>query len=74
MTNALNLPPLSPIPDDIADQLLRLLQKPNHPELGAWLEELLRRSNHIATADALRWRTLVMVWLAAEFDADKAWQ
>ncbi len=69
-----NLPPLSPIPDNIAEYLQNFLQTPADPALEDWLAELLRASSHIATADALRWRVLVMVWLAAEFDIEKSWQ
>ncbi len=69
-----NLPPLSPIPDNIAEHLQKFLQTPAEPALEDWLAELLRASSHIATADALRWRVLAMVWLAAEFDIEKSWQ
>lgn len=71
--NTLNLPSLSPVPDDIAEHLQRLLQSPGNPALENWLAELLREANHIGSAEALRWRTLAMVWLAAEFDSEKAW-
>lgn len=68
------LPPLSPIPDNIGDYVQQFLQTPADPALEDWLAELLRVSSHIATADALRWRVLVMIWLAAEFDIEKSWQ
>ncbi len=72
--NTLVLPPLSPVPDDITDHLQHFLQTPAHPALEDWLTELLRESNHIATTDVLRWRVLVMVWLASEFGVETSWQ
>jgi len=72
--NTLALPSLSPVPDDITDHLQRVLQTPAHPALEDWLTELLRESNHIATTDVLRWRVLVMVWLASEFGVETSWQ
>lgn len=72
--NTLSLPPLSPVPDDITGHLQRFLQTPAHPALEDWLTELLRESNHIATTDVLRWRVLVMVWLASEFGVETSWQ
>ena len=70
----MKLPSLSPVPENIAEYLQKFLQTPADPALEDWLAELLRASSHIATADALRWRVLVMVWLAAEFDIEKSWQ
>lgn len=73
MTQTLTLPPLTPIPDNIEEQLRQLLQSPRQPELEAWLFELIKSSGHLSTPDALRWRVVAMVWLAVEFDLDKAW-
>lgn len=68
-----HLPSLNPIPVDIEGELQRLLQNPGQPELEEWLYELIKSSGHLSTSDALRWRLLCIVWLAAEFDVDKAW-
>jgi SAM-dependent methyltransferase len=68
-----NLPSLNPIPDDIEGKLQHLLQDPSQPALEEWLFELIKSSGHLSTSDALRWRLLCIVWLAVEFDVDKAW-
>lgn len=68
-----NLPSLHPFPDDIEEILQPLLQNPGDPALEAWLHELIQASGHLSTNDDLRWRVLCIVWLAAEFDVDKAW-
>lgn len=73
MTQTLTLPSLTTIPDNIEEQLRRLLQSPREPGLAAWLFELIKASGHLSTPDNLRWRVISMVWLAAEFDTDKAW-
>ncbi|NJN99344.1 MAG: hypothetical protein HC875_37225, partial [Anaerolineales bacterium] len=73
MPQTLTLPPLTTIPDNIEVQLRQLLQAPRQPELEAWLFELIKSSGHLSTPDALRWRVVAMVWLAVEFDTDKAW-
>src|SRR6187401_1032074 len=70
---ASNLPSLSPLPADIEEILLPLLQEPGQPALEAWLYELIQSSGHLSTSDDLRWRVLCLVWLAIEFDVDKAW-
>jgi SAM-dependent methyltransferase len=67
------LPALNPIPENIEDELRRLLQYPGEPALEAWLFDLVRSSGHMSTSDDLQWRLLCLVWLAAEFDVDKAW-
>jgi SAM-dependent methyltransferase len=73
MTQTLSLPSLTTIPDNIEDQLRRLLPAPREPGLEGWLFELIKASGHLSTPDNLRWRVICMVWLAAEFDVDKAW-
>lgn len=73
MTQTLTLPSLTTIPDNIEEQLRRLLQSPREPGLAEWLIELIKASGHLSTPDNLRWRVISMVWLAAEFDPDKAW-
>jgi SAM-dependent methyltransferase len=67
------LPALDPLPDNIEDEIQRLLQSPDDPALEAWLVELIRQSGHMSTSDDLQWRLLCLVWLAIEFDVDKAW-
>lgn len=73
MAQTLTLPSLTTIPDNIEDQLRRLMQAPAEPGLAEWLFELIKASGHLSTPDNLRWRVISMVWLAAEFDTDKAW-
>ncbi|MBE7554853.1 MAG: methyltransferase domain-containing protein [Anaerolineales bacterium] len=73
MSQTLTLPDLTTIPDNIEDQLRRLLQAPRKPGLAEWLFELIKASGHLSTPDNLRWRVISMVWLAAEFDLEKAW-
>ncbi|GAB4424615.1 MAG: hypothetical protein Fur0044_22680 [Anaerolineae bacterium] len=73
MTQTLTLPSLTTIPNNIEEQLRQLLQTPREPGLGEWLFELIKSSGHLSTPDALRWRVVALVWLAAEFDTDKAW-
>src|SRR5262245_41074009 len=68
-----NLPLLHPFPDDIEAILQPLIQNPGDPALKSWLYELIQASGHMSTADDLRWRAVCVVWLAAEFDVDKAW-
>lgn len=73
MNQPLTLPSLDPIPEDIDDQLRRLLQTPAEPALESWLLELIRNSGHMSTGGDMRWRLLAIVWLAAGFDIDQAW-
>lgn len=73
MTQTLTLPPLTTIPDNIEEQLRQLLQSPRQAGLETWLFELIKSSGHLSTPDALRWRVVAMVWLAVEFDINKAW-
>lgn len=79
MTQTLTLPSLNPIPPDIDEQLRRLLRQvaqspsPPDPALGDWLLELIKNSGHMSTGDDMRWRVLSMVWLATQFDIDRAW-
>jgi SAM-dependent methyltransferase len=73
MTQTLTLPSLNPIPDDIDEQLRRLLQGPSDPALEPWLVELIKNSGHLSTSDDLRWRVMSIVWLATQFDAEQAW-
>lgn len=73
MTQTLTLPALTTIPDNIEEQLRRLMQAPREPGLEAWLFELIKASGHLSTPDNLRWRVISMVWLAAEFDVDRVW-
>jgi SAM-dependent methyltransferase len=73
MSQTLTLPTLTPIPANIEDELRRLMQAPREPGLAEWLFELIKASGHLSTPDNLRWRVISMVWLAAEFDPDKAW-
>jgi SAM-dependent methyltransferase len=68
-----NLPLLFPFPDEIEEVLRPLLQNPGEPALAGWLYELIEASGHLSTSDDLRWRAVCTVWLAAEFDVDKAW-
>jgi SAM-dependent methyltransferase len=70
---ALTLPSLDPFPDDIEAEIQRLLQYPGDPALEEWLVELIRNSGHKSTSDDLQWRLLCLVWLAIEFDVEKAW-
>ncbi|MBI1877271.1 MAG: class I SAM-dependent methyltransferase [Chloroflexi bacterium] len=73
MTQTLTLPSLTAIPDNIDEQLRHLMQAAREPGLEEWLFELIKASGHLSTPDHLRWRVLCMVWLAVEFDVDKAW-
>ena len=73
MTQTLTLPPLTTVPDNIEEQLRHLLQAPREVGLEEWLFELIKASGHLSTPDNLRWRVISMIWLAAEFDVDKAW-
>lgn len=73
MNQTLTLPSLTTIPENIEDQLRRLMQAPREPGLAEWLFELIKASGHLSTPDNLRWRVISMVWLAAEFDLEKAW-
>lgn len=67
------LPSLTPIPPDIADHLSVLVKQPATPGVEAWLLELIQNSNHMSTADDIRWRTVVLVWLTTCFDIEKGW-
>ncbi len=67
------LPPLEPFPNNISDIIRKLLQQPDNPALEDWLLELTRLSGFMAAESDLRWRVLVLVWLAAQFNVDKAW-
>lgn len=73
MSQTLTLPSLTTIPADIEDEVRRLMQAPREPGLAEWLFELIKASGHLSTPDNLRWRVISMVWLAAEFDPEKAW-
>lgn len=73
MSQTLTLPALSTIPANIEDELRRLMQAPRESGLAEWLFELIKASGHLSTPDNLRWRVISMIWLAAEFDLDKAW-
>ncbi len=68
-----NLPDLNPIPADIENHIRRLLSGPHDAAVGEWLLELIKNSGHKSSSDDLRWRTLVMLWLAMEYDTDAAW-
>jgi SAM-dependent methyltransferase len=72
MPQTADLPTLHPIPEDISDQLRRLLLTPNDPALKTWLLELIKNSGHLSNTDDLRWRLLCVIWLA-QFDVDEAW-
>ena len=67
------LPSLEPFPKNISDIIRKLLQQPDDPALEDWLFELTRLSGFMAEEKNLRWRVLVLVWLAAQFNVDKAW-
>ena len=67
------LPSLQPIPDNIEDEIQRLLQDPSQPALENWLYELIKSSGHMSTGEDMRWRVFCTVWLAVEFSVDKAW-
>jgi hypothetical protein len=73
MTQTLTLPALTAIPDNIDEQVRHLLRAPRELGLEEWLFELIKASGHLSTPDHLRWRVVCLVWLAAEFDVDKAW-
>lgn len=73
MLQTLNLPSLTVIPEDIEAQLRQLWQQPAEPALEEWLFELIKNSGHLSTTDHLQWRLVSLIWLAAEFNADKAW-
>ena len=67
------LPSLEPFPNNISDIIRDLLQQPDNPALEDWLFELTRLSGFMAEEQNLRWRALALVWLAAQFNVDKAW-
>ncbi len=67
------LPSLEPFPNNISDIIRELLQQPDDPALEDWLFELTRLSGFMAAENDLRWRVLALVWLAAQFNVDKAW-
>jgi len=67
------LPSLEPFPNNIPDIIRELLQQPDNPALEDWLFELTRLSGFMAEEENLRWRVLALVWLAAQFNVDKAW-
>jgi SAM-dependent methyltransferase len=78
MIQTLTLPSLNSIPDDIDEHLYHLLnevpwQASPDPAIADWLLELIKNSGHLSTNDDLRWRVLGIIWLAAQFDVDKAW-
>jgi len=73
MVQTLTLLPLTTIPDNIEEQLRHLLPAPREAGLEEWLFELIKASGHLSTPDNLRWRVISMIWLATEFDVDKAW-
>lgn len=73
MTQPRSLAPLTTIPDDIGAELQHLLQMPHDPAIGDWLYDLIRSSGHLSTGDNMQWRLLCMIWLAVEYDLDKAW-
>ncbi len=69
-----DLPSLHPLPDNIDQYVRQLLpQQPRPPGLEVWLYELIRASGHLSTPDNLRWRVICLLWLAAEYEVDKAW-
>ena len=60
-------------PEDIGPELERLLEGEGGDGVGDWLYELIRASGHLSTSENMRWRLLCMIWLAFEYDIDKAW-
>ena len=73
MTQTLTLAPLTTIPDNIEAELQRLWQMPSDPAVGEWLYELIRSSGHLSASHHLQWRLMCLIWLAVEYDLDKAW-
>ncbi len=73
MTDPISLPSLRPVPENIEDYLRDFLKISAHPALEDWLLSLIKGSGHLSTNEDLRWRIFCMIWLAGQFNVDKAW-